>query len=197
MISQNEFDYGRLIRVNERYKELSLSMIYCENSGKILHSSGLPTLIGLFANDNCFELSYDENLYKSSLYKLPHSLYKLVELHYNNLFNYINRSLSKSFRAKNTSLKGNTTITEHSISTITMTQKISLVPLSQTMLNDARLVDQLYNNPLLFKFFILHKDNRNNDVYSFFSKTAVLPLLQDLTRFNFSSRLSFYQNSNL
>lgn len=195
LISQKEFDFGRLIRVNERYKELSLSMIYRQDSSSLFHANGLPSLMRLLSNDNCFEVSYDENLRRTNLLKLSKSLYTRIQMDKNNTFNYINRSLFNYYREQNLSISDTTNIVKASISY--NKENNIMLPLSQIVATDVRLANQLYNNPLLFKYFLFHKSNRNDNVYSFFSKTAVLPLLNDLARFNFSSRITFYQNSNL
>ena len=195
IISQKEYDYGRLIRVNERYKELSILTLCCQNNGKVLHATGLPTLLSLLSNDNCFELSYDENLHRTNLLKLPHSLYNLLQIQKNNIFQYINRSLSNYYREKTLATKRTVSISRQYLSKATPSN--ILLPLSQTILNDVRLINQLYNNPLLFKYLFFNNGNRNNNIHSFFSKTSVSHVLKDLTRFNFSSRLTFYQNSNM
>ena len=195
LISQKEFEFGRLIRVNESYKELSLSMMCRQDVNSLLHGKGLPTLMKLLSNDNCFEVSYDENLQRTNLLKFSKSLYTKINLHKNNIFRYISRSVSNYYKDKSLSLYRTSDIVRLSLRDRIQTN--IMLPLSQTVLNDARLVNQLYNNSLLFKYFLFNTSNRNDNVYSFFSKTAVLPLLKDLTRFNFSSRITFYQNSNL
>jgi len=195
LISQKEFELGRLIRVNESYKELSLSMMCRQDVNSLLHGKGLPTLMKLLSNDNCFEVSYDENLQRTNLLKFSKSLYTKLNLHKNNIFRYISRSVSNYYKDKSLSLYRTSDIVRLSLRDRIQTN--IMLPLSQTVLNDARLVNQLYNNSLLFKYFLFNTSNRNDNVYSFFSKTAVLPLLKDLTRFNFSSRITFYQNSNL
>lgn len=104
LISQKEFELGRLIRVNESYKELSLSMLYRQNMSSLCHGKGLPTLTKLLSNDNCFEVSYDENLQRTNLLKLPKSLYTKINLHKNNVFRYISRSVSNYYKDKKPSL---------------------------------------------------------------------------------------------
>jgi hypothetical protein len=56
---------------------------------------------------------------------------------------------------------------------------------------------ELYSNPILFKYFLWNQFNLSSRIDSVFTKSFLQPYMSEFHRYNFSSRVNFYENSNL
>ena len=65
------------------------------------------------------------------------------------------------------------------------------------VLSDLRYIYSLFNNPVLLKYFLWTRRDPHQSLQSTVRASLFLPALYDVQRYNFSSRVQFFQTSNL
>jgi len=73
----------------------------------------------------------------------------------------------------------------------------SYIPKANIFFSNSEIFKGLYENPTLFKYFLWNQYNLSVKIDSILTTSTLQPYAYDLHRFNFSSRINFYENSNL
>lgn len=146
-ISRQEFNRGRLIRVNERYKHLPLHVNIAKHSlYSMFPSKGAVNFFNGRINDNLIEISRDYRLSESFFQKLKSSKLSLIKkLRLSALQNIQYRDDFIPTRANPPTIVPNNILLG---SCKMFAQNSTLV------LSDYSLIEDLYNNPLLYKYFL-------------------------------------------
>jgi hypothetical protein len=189
-ISPEEFFISSVMYVTTQTKYIPLHGLRINPSNKVFTPKrGLLNIAKTNLNDNLLELNCDNHLIDSFYQKTNKNLYNtlrgatssLMTINHNN-FKY-NDSLSL-FRYK-------------SIESTINNDLSTLKSKTYLLFNDIRQISNLYNNPLLFKYFFWNKTNLNTKIEHILTTSVVNTALSDMSKFKFGTRNHFYRNSNL
>jgi hypothetical protein len=155
-ITLDEFtkDRGRIIQVTKRSKAYPLQVISTKNHiQRLFPVNGFASLSGGMLNDNRVEVLYDNHLYLSSFKHIKGMLSKTI----GSLFTLLVNSTQPQSIIFGDSLATKTFFKKNSVSFLPKLFKKTfnyLTPPSNLIINDERFIYQLYNNPILFKYFL-------------------------------------------
>lgn len=190
-------DTSHILSVTKRSKSFSLQMIGAKNHIKRLYPvSGFATLMGSVSNDNKLEVLADNHLYLSSYKHIKNLLSRTISSLFIILVN-LTQPQNIIFGDSLKMLGMFSKKTPKALTTLLNPSWNYPVPTSNLLFNDTRFTSDLYNNPILFKYFLWNQSTINRKVERILSPTLLTPLLSDLGKFNYSTRYNFYNNSNL
>jgi hypothetical protein len=189
--SPQSFHSPSLLNVTERNFSIPLKGLKVQFLQKILSPvRGLSNLLRAFVNDNLLESSCDNHLDFSNSLNQRASTHSLIRGLVGHLFNFSHSSIVRSSDSLGLFYKKPLNLQESN-------RNNQIISSARIILSNSLLGNRLYDNPTLFKFFLWNQYNLNTLVADVLPKPLMNSLLADLGKFNFSTRTSLYQNSNL
>ena len=156
--------------------------------------TGLAAGIRLMSNDNMIENCVDNHMLRMSYERFRSSVSGLVQSLKLNMVAWDHSEFIRYLKPWGTRRQP----------ALTLSAKVLLPQSRQTFISKAslifgseRLSKALYQNPILFKYVLWNQDNLHARMDSILTKPFFRPFINDIHRFNFSSRISLYEQSNL
>ena len=185
------FSLKRISFLN-KYLQLTASKSATNANRHIAPLKGLANTYNSLLNDNLLENFCDNHLVLSYTAKFKHQVYQLLARMKTEL---ISEEHHKFIMQKDLV----TVLAKQNINT-SSTHKYNSLSSSFLILNNTRFnfnTENLYNNPLLFKYFFWNKNNLDFQLDHISTQLFSGDALADINKLKFSSRISLYQNTNL
>lgn len=180
-----------LIRVNNSYHYFLRNTFLTRFKRRILNPNrGLANMLHSTLNDNLVEVSSDNTVSISAYNRMTNSTLKLIGV--------LRASTIARSCAGNLHYQDPYTPTR-TFSKLTDSNRVSayITGTPHLVLSSAALNRHLYNNPLLFKYFLWNQNNLQSEVQHILTKSLLNANISDLNKFHFSTRINLYQNSNV
>lgn len=185
------FSLKRISFLN-KHLQLTASKFNTTSNRHIAPLKGLVNAYNSLLNDNLLENFCDNHLVLSYTTKFKNQVLRLLAQTKTNL---ISKEHHKFIIQKDLT----TALVKQNVNA-SFTNKYNPFSNSFLILNNTRFnfnIENLYNNPLLFKYFFWNKNNLDLQLDQITPQLFSGDALADINKLKFSSRISFYQNTNL
>lgn len=175
--------------------EMPISMFPVAYSNRLYKPyKGLANVLKASANDNLLEHCCDNHMSLAVYSRLSSSVTGLIRSLNVDLVAREHAQDIRYFQSWG-SLRSNTFyISQNSVDSL---HHKTFISKSNLLFTNPWISRELYKNPTLFKYFLWNQHNLNSKVDSIFTKSFLQPYMSEFHRYNFSSRVNFYENSNL
>lgn len=155
---------------------------------------GLAAGIRLMSNDNMIENCVDNHMLRMSYDRFQSSVRGLAYSLKLNMVAWDHSEFIRYLKPCGISRKQSLNVAKNSL----LPQSRQLfISKSSLVFSSERLNKELYKNPILFKYLLWNQDNLHARMDAVITKPFLRPFIDNIHRFNFSSRISLYEQSNL
>lgn len=155
---------------------------------------GLANLLKASANDNLLEHCCDNHMSLATYSRLSSSVTGLIRSLKIDLVSREHASSIRYFQSWGSLKTAPFLLSRDPLNSLSRKTFISK---SNLLFTNPWISRELYNNPILFKYFLWNQYNLSCKIDSIFTKAFLQPYMSEFHKYNFSSRVNFYENSNL
>lgn len=155
---------------------------------------GLASMLKASANDNLLEHCCDNHMSLAVYSRLSSSTVGLIRTLKTNL---VSREHAPGLRYSQSWGSLKSLPLRNAQPSLNLLSRETFISKSNLLFTNPWISRELYQNPILFKYFLWNQHNLSSKIDSIFTKSFLQPYMDEFHRYNFSTRINFYENSNL